>query len=56
LVSLRGRGESGRLIWSKSEKRRKVETMAVVAKIMKRMSMKVFTPASKALGVGHRWG
>ena len=39
-----------------SARSRKAETAAVAVRVMKRMSMNVFTPASRTRGVGHRLG
>ena len=39
-----------------SVSRSRAESPDVAARVMKRMSMNVFTPASRTRGVGHRWG
>ena len=45
-----------RVLPQKSARSRRVEAAAVAARAMKRMSMNVFTPASRTRGVGHRLG
>jgi hypothetical protein len=45
-----------RVLPHKSARSRRVEMATVAARVMKRMSMNVFTPASRTRGVGHRLG